>query len=119
MKRMLTIVFLLVIRAAAANLTGTWTGTFKVNGGDHPVPQIVILKQEGDKLTGSAGPKPDEQYPIENGRVRAGRVTFELTTGEWNFSYALKSDQDALTGNLVLKSVNNTRTAVVQLNRAK
>jgi hypothetical protein len=120
MKKMLWIVLLLVLRAAAADVTGKWSGTFKVNGGDHPIPQIVTLKQDGNKLTGSAGPDPDEQYPIENGKVQADRVTFELTTGEWRFSYALKpSGQSGLSGNLTLKSVNNTRTAVVQLNRTK
>lgn len=120
MKRALLIAVLLAVRAMASDVTGTWSGTFKVSGADHIVPQIITLKQEGDKLTGSAGPDGEEQYPIENGKVDGERVTFEVTSGEWKFSYDLKrSGQDEMKGNLDLTSVNNRRTAVVSLSKTK
>ncbi len=123
MKKVLVIVLLLAISALialASEVTGTWSGTFKVNGGDHTVPQVMIFKQDGSKLNGSAGPDAQEQYPIENGKVEGDRLRFEVTTGEWRFSYDLKrSGPDEINGDLDLKSVNNGRTAVVSLKRMK
>jgi len=119
-KRVIVLIVLLVIRAAAVDVTGTWSGTFKVSGGDHNVPQIIILKQDGNKLTGSAGPDAEEQYPIENGKVEGDRVRFELTSGEWRFGYDLKREgQDEMKGDIELKSVGSRRTAVVSLSRTK
>lgn len=124
MKRALAISLLMVvvcsICAMASEVAAKWSGTFKASGGDHVIPQIVILKQEGNKLTGSAGPNAEEQYPIENGRIEGDRVRFELTSGEWRFSYDLRrTGEDEMKGNLELTSVNNRRTAVVSLSRVK
>ncbi len=111
-------VTLLAAGAMAGNLTGKWSGTFKVGGGDHTVPQLFILKQQGKTLTGSGGPNAGEQYPIENGRVDANEVRFQLTTGEWKFSYDLKqTDSNVLKGDLKLESVDDSRTAKVSLTR--
>jgi hypothetical protein len=118
LKRTLAVVVLLAVGAMASELTGTWSGAFKVSGGDHSTPQIITLKQDGKKLTGSAGPEPGEQYPIENGQIEGDRVRFEVTSGEWRFSYDLKrSGEDELKGNLELKGVDDRRTAVVLLKR--
>jgi hypothetical protein len=120
MKTTLAIVVLLAVGALAGDVAGKWSGTFRVSGGDHSIPQIIVLKQDGNRLTGSAGPDAGEQYPIENGKIEGDRVTFELTSGEWRFSYDLKrAGADEIKGNLELKSVNNRRTAVVSLSRMK
>jgi hypothetical protein len=120
MRKVIAVVVLLAAAAMAGDLSGTWTGTFKVSGGDHTVRQVVILKQDGNKLTGSAGPEPQEQYPIENGKVDGDHVTFELTSGEWRFSYDLKRDgADGMQGDLGLKSVDDSRTAKVVLRKTK
>jgi hypothetical protein len=120
MKRVLVIVLLWAISAVASDVTGTWSGSFKVNGGDHTIPQMMIFKQDGTKVNGSAGPDAQEQYPIENGKIEGDHLRFEVTSGEWRFSYDLtRSGQDEINGNLDLKSVNNGRTAVVSLKRVK
>jgi len=120
MSRTVAIVFLLAASAMAGDLTGKWSGTFKVDGGDHSVPQRFILKQQGKTLTGSGGPNAGEQYPIENGRIDGDEVRFEITTGEWRFAYHLKQTvPDALKGDLKLQSVNDSRNARVSLTRSK
>ena len=120
MRRILAIVLLYAVHAVAGDVTGKWSGSFKVSGGDHSTPQIVILKQDGNRLTGSVGPDASEQYPIENGRVDGDHVRFELTSGEWGFSYDLKeTGPDEMKGNLDLRSVNSERSAVVTLGRVK
>jgi hypothetical protein len=120
MRKLFAIVVLLTVSASAGDLNGKWSGTFKVDGGDHDIPQIFILKQNGNVLTGSGGPDAQEQYPVENGRVDGDRVKFEVSTGEWKFAYDLRqTEPDALKGNLELKSINNRRTATVALRKTK
>ena len=120
MNRTVTTLFLLASSAMAGDLTGKWSGTFKVDGGDHNVPQLFILKQQGKTLTGSGGPNAGEQYPLENGRIDGDEVRFELTTGEWKFAYDLKqAGPDGLKGDLKLQSVNDSRNARVSLTKWK
>ena len=120
MKKVIAFVLVCCAAAMAGDVTGTWTGTFKVSGGDHTVPQVIVLKQDGKKLTGSAGPEPQEQYPIENGKVEGDHVTFELTSGEWRFTYDLKWDgPEEMRGDLGLKSLNESRTAKISLRKPK
>jgi hypothetical protein len=120
MNKAVAIGFLLAVSAMASDLTGNWSGTFRVDGGDHNVPQLFILKQEGNALTGSGGPNAGEQYPIENGKIDGDEARFELTTGEWKFAYDLKqTSPDALIGQLKLQRVNDSRNAKVSLTRSK
>lgn len=120
MKRTLALLVLFAVSAMASDLTGKWSGTFTVRGGDHTVPQLFTLKQEGRTVTGSGGPNSSEQYPIENGRIEGSDMKFELTTGEWKFTYDLKQTRsDALRGDLKLESVGDSRTAKVFLERVK
>jgi hypothetical protein len=120
MRNTIAIVMLLAVSVMAADVSGKWSGNFKVDGGDHTVPQLFILKQQGKTLTGSGGPNAGEQYPIENGRVEGNDITFELTTGEWKFQYALKeTEPDHLGGDLKLTSVGDSRTAKVTLTKLK
>jgi hypothetical protein len=119
MKRTIAVVLLLAMNAIAGDLTGKWSGTFRADGADHDVPQLFILKQAGNNLTGSGGPDQSEQYPIENGKVDGDRVRFEITTGEWKFAYDLKAIDGRMEGDLELKSINRGRTAKVSLSKAK
>ena len=119
MKRTIAIVLLLAVHAMAGDLTGKWSGAFKADGADHEVPQFFIFKQDGTKLTGSGGPDMNEQYPIENGRIDSDQIRFEITTGEWKFTYSLKAIDAKLAGDLELKSIDNRRMAKVALRREK
>ena len=120
MNRTIAVVTLLVASATASDLTGKWSGAFKVDGGDHTAPQLFVLKQQGKTLTGSGGPNASEQYPIENGGIDGDETRFELTTGEWKFAYDLKQTAPgALNGTLKLQSVNDSRNATISLTRSK
>ncbi len=117
MKSAIAIALILAASTMAPDLTGKWSGSFKVDGGDHSVPQLFLLKQDGPKLTGSGGPDQSEQYPIENGKVDGDRVNFAVTTGEWKFTYNLKISGAKLAGELELDGVNDKRAAKVSLSK--
>ena len=119
MKIFVALLLLTVAAAMAADLTGTWSGSFKPEGGEHDTPQLTTLKQQGTALSGSAGPNTGEQYPIENGRVDGSRASFQVTTGEWKFTYNLTANGNALAGDLKLESLTDSRTAKVRLTRIK
>jgi hypothetical protein len=119
MKAFLVLLLLITTVAVATDLTGTWSGSFKPEAGEHDIPQLLTLKQHGDVLTGSAGPNAGEQYPIENGKADGNTATFQVTTGEWKFTYNLTSDQETLKGDLKLESPTDSRSAKVMLKRVK
>lgn len=119
MKIPITLLLLGAVSAMAADLTGKWSGSFKAEAADHSILQLIILKQQGKTLSGSAGPDASEQYPLENGRVDGNKATFEVTTGEWRFAYNLTADNDSLSGDLKLESTTQTRDAKVTLTRIK
>jgi hypothetical protein len=103
----------------AQELSGKWMGNFKAEGGDHGIPQLIVLKQSGSKLTGSGGPDDSEQYPIANGTVNGDKVHFELTTARSKFFYDLTKKGGNLNGELEIRSVNRVARATVDLKKAK
>ncbi len=117
MKRCFALILLLAVHMMAANLSGKWSGSFKAEGADQSIPQLIILKQQGTSLSGSAGPNAGEQYPLENGRVEGNKASFQVTTGEWKFTYNLTLGNDSLSGDLKLQSTSESRTARVTLTR--
>lgn len=119
MKLLLTLVLLITTGVMPADLAGTWSGSFKPEGGEHDIPQLITLKPEGKTLSGSAGPNAGEQYPLENGSINGNKVRFQVTTGEWKFTYNLTGEGDELTGDLKLESPTESRVARVRLTRKK
>ena len=117
--RILVIALLFILGLVVGDVSGNWHGSFRVDGGDHDVPQLLTLRQDGTKLTGTGGPDATERYPISNGQVNGDRVTFELTTGDWKFFYDLRSSGQQMSGKLTLKSMNESRSAEVSLKKAQ
>lgn len=117
MKLPIALCLLFSLAAMAADITGKWSGNFKAAGSEHRIPQLIILKQHGSALSGTAGPNSGEQYPIENGKVEGNKTTFQVTTGEWKFTYSLTAEKDSLSGELKLESASESRNARVMLTR--
>jgi hypothetical protein len=114
---------LLVIALAAATLTapdatGTWTGTLTIADGDGQArPAYLVLKQEGETLTGTAGPDASEQHPIQDGKAVDGTLTFNLPTGETVMKFSLKQDGDAITGDITREREGQTQRAKLSVKR--
>src|SRR5215470_370688 len=71
MKRLVALFFPAVLACAAADVSGSWSGSFY--GG----PVYVILKQQGSEIPGTAGPSAAQQMlKLEAGRIDGDRVTF-------------------------------------------
>ena len=84
---------------SGADLTGKWAGTvdMKQDGDAQTIPVVMIVKQEGNKLTGTAGPEED-QHTIQKGVVDGDTVTLEVDGGEAIYYLELKVDGDQISG---------------------
>ncbi len=103
MKRLLLVLLLsaLVLAAADANVTGTWTGSAVLVGPDGQSRNsgaVMIFKQDGSTLTGTAGPSEDRQVTIEKGKVEGSKVSFEVSADDATFQFVMVLDKDLLKG---------------------
>jgi hypothetical protein len=101
----------------AADATGTWTGTLTPSGDDNPRPAHLVLKQDGNKLTGTAGPDANEQHAIENGKAEDGVLTFDVPTGGAVMKFRLKQDGDEIKGDITRERDGQTETARLAVKR--
>jgi hypothetical protein len=118
-------IFLMLFAAIglmAADATGKWTGTMTTRndaGEEETGPALLELKQDGTKLTGSAGPGTAERYTIENGKAEDGTITFEVQSGESLMKFALKWEGDEMKGGITRERQGQTQQAKLDLKREK
>jgi len=106
--KILVLTLLLIVcawPAATTDLSGKWTGTINVveNGEAKTVPVLLILKQDGTKLTGSGGTSEDDQHAIIKGSVEGDKVTIEAVGGDnesEHYFLDLTIDGDQMTGDI-------------------
>src|SRR5215475_13109956 len=84
---------------SAADLTGKWSGTLdlKQDGEAQTIPVVMTLKQDGNTVTGTAGPEED-QHAISKGTVDGDTLTMEVDSGDALYYLELKLDGDQLSG---------------------
>lgn len=87
MKVLLCLFSLLLVAAAGlladVDVAGKWTGSFVMDDGSgetHDSTALLILKQEGNTVSGTVGPNEGEQWPVQNGKVEGEKVTLEVQT---------------------------------------
>lgn len=104
----------------AADATGKWTGTLTPSQGDkHGGPALLILKQDGTALTGTAGPNEGEQHSIQNGKIENGTLTFEVPQGEVVMKFELKLEGDEIKGDISRERNGQKQTAQLSVKREK
>lgn len=97
MIRQLLLIGLAVIPSLAIGqiprgISGTWEGTSKVASAgqnSNSFALVMILRQDGDTISGSVGPSADHQLlMISNGKLISNRFSFELGNGDAQMSIA-------------------------------
>lgn len=89
-----TIALLTSAYALAADFSGKWSSA-ETNSA---TTMVVVLRQDGAKLTGSAGPTESRQLPIVNGTVEGDRLVFEVKMGGGTIRFDLASAGAELKG---------------------
>lgn len=107
----------------AADISGTWTGTMQIKTPDgQAVTQKAYfrLKQDGASLTGRAGISPDENAPIQGGKVENGVAAFEfLAPNGVTGRFKLRIDGDAAMKGTVAFEGRATLTGTIEMNRGE
>jgi hypothetical protein len=105
--------------AMAADVTGKWTGSFTPDNGEvHPA--LLVLKQDGAAITGTAGPDESQQFPIQTGKIDGNKVILEISPSEGAlYHLELVLDGDHLKGDLTAKREDETMTAKLDVSRVK
>ena len=102
----------------AADATGKWKGTLIPENRDAG-PALVILKQTGDTVTGTAGPDESERNEIANGNVTGDRITFEVPRENGTMRFVLILEGDTLSGHATRERDGQQQTAKLNLKREK
>jgi hypothetical protein len=87
--------------AAAADLTGKWTGTWESVGnarGTITDAHQTTLKQDGTTITGTTGPRAEVQWEIQNAKLEGNKLTFNSAAGQLQLAFALEVDGDSMAG---------------------
>jgi hypothetical protein len=94
------LLFLGAFVLGAADLTGKWSGTIVVvsDGETTPLPILLILKQDGNKLSGTAGADESTQRNITKATVDGDKVTIEFMDESTPYHFDLNVDGDQMTG---------------------
>jgi hypothetical protein len=74
----------LALSAAAADITGNWTGSFNITGPGGETKEseaLLMLKQNGSAITGTVGPNENQRHTIAKGTIEGSKITLE-TAGE-------------------------------------
>ena len=89
---------LLCVPAGAADLSGKWVGAIEIAGQSSPQPLILILKQDGAALSGTAGPTAANQRELSNGKVEGDTISFDIPAGRNKLHAKLSLVSDRLVG---------------------
>ena len=127
MKTLAAIAILLMtiapVQAQKTSLTGKWTGTLTrtaPDGRTQSIEFIFNLTQKGKVLTGTAGPTPERQWPIEKGAVDGTKVTFQVQQPDGPLrKCTLTLVKDRLQGPMILEFQGQTAEVKVDMGRAK
>lgn len=106
----------------AADATGNWSGTMtfrKSDGTEGQGPALLVLKQEGSKLTGTAGPDAGERHTIENGKVEDTALTFEVPNNGTVMTFVLTQQGEEISGEITRERNGEKQVAKLALKREK
>jgi hypothetical protein len=125
MKTLICLLLLTGLTLTAGELTGKWSGKFDIttaDGENKPDSAVMNLKVDGTKVTGTAGPNEDQQWEIKNGKLEAGKLTFEvLPEGDEDkglLVFDLVFDGETIRGTASGHDGDNKLSAKVDLKRA-
>jgi hypothetical protein len=123
MKSLLLALLFSAMTLSAADVTGKWAGSFEVKNDDgekQNQPAYLVLKQEGDKLTGTGGPAEDRQEAIISGKVDGNKLIFVAEREGRPMNFNLQVDGDSMKGEVTRDNPEGEkRTAQVSLKRVK
>jgi hypothetical protein len=116
--RKVTSVFCLAVistvAAIAGDCSGRWQGKMSIEGKD--VPGYFVLKQDGQQVSGTAGPNAQNQIALKQGSVEGDQVTLEAAPGDAVLRFVLGFKEDKLTGDVFENGTKIGTAAFIRAN---
>jgi len=114
---------LLSVVSLFADVSGKWSGSFDVTGPDgetKPDTAFLNIKQDGAKISGTAGPSEDKQFNIKTGQIDGDKITLEVELEDGGvLSFDLKLEADHIKGNVKGQMGDDKVTAKLDVTRVK
>jgi hypothetical protein len=102
MKKLVSLLLLSAWAFGASDLTGKWSGSFDItnaSGETKADMAYMDLKEQDGKVTGTAGPNSEKQWPLLNGKLDGGKLAFEVQTDDAGvLVFDLTFDGEAIDG---------------------
>jgi hypothetical protein len=101
------------------DVSGKWSGTFDITGPDGDVQHstaFVILKQDGNVVTGSAGPSEDKQSQIQEGKISGTEIDFFMM-GQTRMVFHVRVEGDHIRGDASTETDDGKMTAKIDVTR--
>ena len=111
----------LTLSASAADVSGKWSGSFNVTRPDGETKEssaVLVLKQNGSELTGTAGPDENEQHPAK-GKIEGNKITLEVDHDGAVIKFDLMLVEDHIKGDASASHEGESMKAKLDLTRAK
>jgi hypothetical protein len=123
MKRLILLFALLSVVCFAVDFSGTWVGKadVTVDGEQQASTAKVVLKQDGNTVTGTAGREEEGQADIQNVVVDGDTISFDMKPTEDApvVHIVLKLDGDTLKGTVKSVGEGPEVTGKLELKREK
>jgi ketosteroid isomerase-like protein len=106
---------------AKQDVSGKWSGSFDITGPDGSAQHdtaVLILKQDGSAITGSAGPSEDQQMPIKSGKIDGQAIDLKVEADGLSMHFLLRLDGDHLKGEANEETPGGKISAKVDVVRA-
>jgi hypothetical protein len=107
---------------ADVNVTGKWSGSFNItnsNGETKDDTAFLVLKQNGQSVTGTAGPNEGEQYDIKTGKIDGDKLALEVEHEGAVIKFSLVITEDRIKGDAEMSREGETAKAKIDVTRAK
>ena len=108
--------------AADVDVTGKWAGSLNItnsDGGTKEATALLILKQTGSEITGTVGPREDDQTAIQKGKIEGNKITLEAEHNGHTLKLELLVAGDRMTGDASLSGDGGIEKAKVEVTKAK
>ena len=110
------------IAVADTTVTGKWTGSFhsiSPDGEARESTAVMLLKQTGSDITGTAGPSENEQHLTLKGKIDGDKITLAAEDEGRSVHLDLVLAADRITGDMNMVHSGQTAKAKIDLTRAK
>jgi hypothetical protein len=101
----------------ANDVNGEWSGTLQLTGQTRAESVYMVLKQDGNNLSGSGGPNESEQHPFQGGKVEGNKLVFDVPLGESSMHFELEVQGAQIRGQMKHQREGSVETAKVALKR--